>query len=155
MSGDRAGRDARPSGAGVSDPGGPDPAGRARARLRDRHGGVVAAVDDCADRVAAAWEGGATADRSAVAGPLERCLRETGVHAAFPAVLADLVDATGAALRATPVAAPPYVVVTGEGVVLRATVADGRLVVTLRAFAVGDGLYRRLSDVRPVVDRVR
>jgi hypothetical protein len=133
----------------VSDPDGP--AGRARARLRTRHADVLAAVDDCADRVAAGWDGGETGDRSAVADPLAACLRSRGVLDALPGVLADLVAAAGGSLAATPVAAPPYVVVTGEGVVLRATLSGGRLVVTLRAFDVGDGRYRRRDGVAPRV----
>jgi hypothetical protein len=59
-------------------------------------------------------------------------------------------------MPAPPVAAPPYVVVTSEGVVLRATIPDGRLVVTLRVFDVERGAetrYVRRSTVDVSVER--
>lgn len=100
-------------------------------------------IDECADAVVAAWDGDGTADREALVGPFERRLREAGVHSSLPAVLTDAVAAAGYDLAADPVAAPPYVVVTSTGPLLRATVADGRLVVAFRSFAVdsdGDGV---------------
>jgi hypothetical protein len=113
-----------------------------RRRIRADHADVVDRVAECSAAVAAAWDGDATADRAALVDPLERRLRETGVLADLPAVLIDAVDAAGGELAATPVAAPPYVVVTSTGPLLRATVDAGRLVVAFRTFAVergGDG----------------
>lgn len=106
----------------------------ARARLLDAHADLVEAVCESADAVAAA--AGAPTDGEAIVRPLTAALRETGALERFPAALADAVDATGRSLPATPVAAPPYVVVTSRGPVLRATLSDGRLVVSIRAFAV-------------------
>lgn len=97
---------------------------------------TVEATLACAEHVAASWGGPGITDRSAVTDPFERLLRETGVLGTYPAVLAECVDAAGATLRARPVAAPPYVVVTSTGVVLRATLDGGRLVASVEAFAV-------------------
>lgn len=129
----------------------------ARNRILDAHGDVVRGVVAVADAVAAAWDDPAasgdgsaaagddfvadpdfpaTADRAAVVEPLRAELRARGLLDRMPAVLADAADAAGYDLPAEPVAAPPYVVVTGRGPVLRGTVADGRLVVVLTVFRV-------------------
>jgi hypothetical protein len=107
-----------------------------RAHLLDERRELVATVRDCADAVAADWASEATTDRDAVTGPLRATLERAGVLGQFPAVLRECVAAAGGQLRAEPVAAPPYVVVTSVGPVLRATLDDGRLVVTFRVFAV-------------------
>ncbi|MFB6072626.1 MAG: hypothetical protein ABEJ88_06635 [Halobacterium sp.] len=114
-------------------------AGAARERIEGEHGDVVAAVDACADAVAESWDGDAADDAAAVADPLEACLAERGVLDALPGVLADAVAAAGGELQASPVAAPPYVVVTSRGPVLRATTDDGRLVARIDAFRVTTG----------------
>jgi hypothetical protein len=114
-----------------------------RSYLLAEHGAVFDTASDCADAVAAGWDGESTADRDAVTGPLEATLRRSGILERLPAVLAGAVDAAGYQLRAEPVAAPPYVVVTSTGPVLRATVSDGRLVVSLRLFEVRRGTERR------------
>lgn len=118
---------------------------RVRAALRDEHPDLVAAVAECADAVAAAWDGDDAADRAAVVPPFRAALGERGVLAAAPDALATAADAAGFALPAEPVAAPPYVVVTSRGLALRATTDGGRLVVTVEAFAVERG-----DDVRYV-----
>jgi hypothetical protein len=112
-----------------------DPAA-ARAHLLSERRDLVATVLDCADAVAADWDGTATTDPDAVTGPLRVTLDRAGVLADLPVVLRECVSAAGGRLRAEPVAAPPYVVVTSVGPVLRATLDAGRLVVTLRAFRV-------------------
>lgn len=114
-----------------------------RSYLLAEHRTVLDTASDCADAVAAGWDGESTTDRDAVTGPLEATLRRSGVLGQLPAVLAGAVDAAGYQLRAEPVAAPPYVVVTSTGPVLRATVSDGRLVVSLRLFEVQRGTERR------------
>ncbi|SEO73620.1 hypothetical protein SAMN04487948_104455 [Halogranum amylolyticum] len=127
-----------------------------RSYLLSEHENLLATAVDCADAVAAGWDGESTTDRDAVAGPLTATLRRAGVLERLPAVLAGAVDAAGYRLRAEPVAAPPYVVVTSTGPVLRATLADGRLVVSLRLFAVereGERRYvRGPRDPGKVVD---
>ncbi|WP_439026483.1 hypothetical protein [Haloarchaeobius sp. DT45] len=110
-----------------------DPAADARAALLDSYETLICDVGDCADAVAAAWEGPPT-DRREVVEPLTALLRRRGILAQLPEVLASAVDAAGYDLRADPVPAPPYVVITSTGPVLRATVADGRLVVRVECF---------------------
>lgn len=106
--------------------------------------------------VAREWEesppGAGTADRDAVVPAFERALDASGLLAHLPRVLSDLVAAAGRPMPAPPVAAPPYVVVTSEGVTLRTALDAGRLVVAFDAFAVergGDGSlrYARRDDV--------
>jgi hypothetical protein len=107
-----------------------------RAHLLGERRPFVAGVLACADHTARTWGGEATTDRVAVAEPFESCLRASELYGSFPDLLAECVEAGGASLSARPVADPPYVVVTSVGVLLRATLSDGRLVVTLRAFEV-------------------
>ncbi|WP_232686618.1 hypothetical protein [Halobacterium zhouii] len=125
----------------------------AREFVREEHTGVVTRLDSCADAVAASWGADSVEDAGAIATPLEGCLDEAGVLDRLPDVLAGAVDAAGAELAASPVAAPPYVVVTSRGVVLRATVDAGRLVVRVDAFRVTeDGRYERAeTTVRAAV----
>lgn len=98
---------------------------------------AVAGAADAADERRSA--GGSTRGGDAVADELERELRSRGVFEEFPDALTGCVAAAGRTLRATPVAAPPYVVCTSVGPVFRATLSDGRLVVTLRVFEVETG----------------
>lgn len=110
--------------------------GSVRAYLLDEHRPLVEAVLSCAEAV----EG---ADDDRLGRYLEVCLRESGVHEQLPGVLAGAVAAAGEELRAQPVAGPPYVVVTGVGPVLRATLDAGRLVVTVETFEKGPSGYVR------------
>jgi hypothetical protein len=107
-----------------------------RAHLLGERRSTVAATLACADHVAGTWGAEGTTDRAAVTEPFERLLEETGVLARYPTVLAECVAAAGKTLSARPIAAPPYVVVTSTGVILRATLDGGRLVVGIEAFAV-------------------
>ncbi|ADE04298.1 hypothetical protein [Haloferax volcanii] len=110
--------------------------------LRDDHERLLTVVGQCATAVTAEWDGDSVTDRERVVPPFRRALDGSGALSRLPRALADAVTATGRPMAAPPVAAPPYVVVTGEGVVLRANLGDGRLVVLLRAFEVdrgGDG----------------
>ncbi len=131
-----------------------EPSRAARRRIRRDHATVLEGIDACADRVAASWDGDAATDRADVVDPLRAELESMGVLARLPDVLVDAVDATGHALPASPVAAPPYVAVTSRGPVLRATIDPGRLVVRVDAFEVvreSTPRYRRLEDVRLAV----
>ena len=100
------------------------------------HGELLETVLACADGVAASWDGDATTDRERVVEPFEQALDERGVTDRLPTLLAGVVDTLGEDLSAQPVAAPPYLAVTSVGPVLRATLADARLVVTIRVFAI-------------------
>lgn len=117
----------------------PVPVRSARARVQSEHLAVLGAIDYCADEVRASWESDRTRDRRAVVEPLRTELDGMGVLERLPIVLSDAVEATGYALSATPVPAPPYVAVTSRGPVLRATTDAGRLVVLVRAFDVERG----------------
>ena len=133
-----------------------DPATLAREYVLDEHGATVESVLRRADAVATDWEGDAARDRRAVVTPLRDELDAAGVLARLPDVLAGAVRAAGFSLPATPVAAPPYVVLTSRGPLLRATVADGRLVVALDAFAVErEETVRYVRDATTPDDAVR
>lgn len=127
-----------------------DPAARARRYLLAEHRPLVATTLDCADAVAADWERSRVSDGDRIAGPLRAALDRAGVLAACPGALRGAIEAAGYEPTAEPVAAPPYVVVTSIGLLLRATVGDGRLVATVAAFRVersADGpRYRRGAE---------
>lgn len=119
-----------------ADDDGSDPATAAQRRVASAHADTLATVRECAEATAATWDGERTADRAAVVRPFEAALERSGALDRLPAVLSTAVAATGRELQADPVPAPPYVAITSVGPVLRATLPDGRLVVTLRTFAV-------------------
>jgi hypothetical protein len=125
----------------------------AREYVEGEHAAIVDAVADCADEVAASWDGDSTTDASQVSERLEAALTETGVLDALPGVLHGAVDAAGGEMQAEPVAAPPYVVVTSRGPVLRATLPQGRLVARFVMFRVtDDGRYERAPPDASTVD---
>ncbi|MFA9415564.1 hypothetical protein [Natrinema sp. HArc-T2] len=126
-----------------------------RRRIRTDHASIVDGIDACADAVAAPWDTARTTDSETVADGLRRTLSDAGIDETLPSVLVDAVEATGCELRATPVPAPPYVVVTSRGPMLRATIDPGRLVIRFDAFEVvrdpASGRppsYRRLDGTR-------
>ncbi len=119
---------------------------RAGTRLRTQHEAVIGSIDDCAERVATSWADDRVGDRRLVVEPFRTTLEDRGVLAELPTVLADVVEHLGYDLPATPVAAPPYVVVTSRGLLLRATLPPGRLVIAVECFEVcrdPDPFYRR------------
>lgn len=127
--------------------------------IRSKHPEVLAAIDSCADEVCASWDGDPTRGSRAVVDPLTTRLEERGVLDRLPRVLADAVEVAGYDLPATPVAAPPYVVVTSRGPILRATIDPGRLVIRFDAFEIvrstdGAVRYRRREGVAPVASLV-
>ncbi|MFC7201935.1 hypothetical protein ACFQJC_00255 [Haloferax namakaokahaiae] len=123
----------------------------ARRVLEDEHSRLITVVRQCADAVAESWSDEFTTDREQVVPRFAQALDGSGALSRLPGALADAVTATGRPMPAPPVAAPPYVVVTSEGVVLRATVGDERLVITLRVFALEtegeEKRYTRTPDV--------
>lgn len=108
---------------------------RVRRRLLDAHSPTLQTVFDCADAVATTWEGPPT-DRSAVVPLFRTALQKMGALDALAAAWTDSLTHAGYEPSARPVPNPPYVVVTSVGVVLRATVSEGRVVATLRTFDV-------------------
>ncbi|WP_224268824.1 hypothetical protein [Haloprofundus salinisoli] len=129
---------------------------RVRAHLLSEESTLLASVVDCADAVAAGWPDETTTDRGHVVPPLEAVLARAGITDRLPGLLARCVDAGGYQLAAPAVAAPPYVVITATGPVLRATLEPGRLVISIRVFEVergdgsdidaGDPRYRRRGE---------
>ena len=125
---------------------------RARENRLDEHTVLVTHLTNFADPVAAPWETPPT-DRAGVVEPFRAVLAESGVLDGLPTLLADAVEAAGYDLQARPVAAPPYVAVTSVGPVCRATVADGRLVVTFELFELdrsGDAATYHRRDCPPM-----
>jgi hypothetical protein len=110
-------------------------------RLLDAHRPALERALSCADAVAAGWDGETTTDRGAVVPRYETVLREADALQPLVAALDDAVSSGGHTLAARPVADVPYLAVTSEGVVLRASTENGRVVVTLRAFEIEP--YRR------------
>lgn len=122
-----------------------DPVRRARDHVLESRAETAAAVLECADGVVAEREGDATASPESVGEPrsvadsLRAELEAEGIWSQLPDVLAGAVRATGRSLSATPVAAPPYVVATSRGPMLRATLDGGRLVILFHVFDVAGG----------------
>jgi hypothetical protein len=119
----------------------------ARECVVTEHDDALAAVGACADAVADSWSESTTSDGTTLADGLELCLTESGALEALPGVLAAAVRAAGGTLSSEPVAAPPYVAVTSRGPVLRGTLDEGRLVVTLAVFRVTDDRRYERTDV--------
>lgn len=130
-----------------------DPAAAARERLLASEADTIDAVLRAATAIATDTEGEvadgwfrlddgrpATTEREAVVSRLRAALDGAGLLHDLTTLLATAVDAAGYELAARPVPAPPYVVVTSTGPVLRATVEDGRLVVALDCFEVVRGV---------------
>jgi hypothetical protein len=91
-------------------------------------------VSAAADAVESNWGGESTTDRDAVVGAFASELRARDALVSLPGALVGAVAAADRILLANPVPAPPYVVFSSRGPVLRATLSDGRLVVTLCVF---------------------
>lgn len=114
-----------------------DPERTVRERLLDAHAETLAATAAACREVAAAWDDDVVADSALVTEPLEALLRERGLAVALLDLLTTGAAALDSSIRGDPVAAPPYLAITGRGPVLRATLADGRrLVVTVELFAI-------------------
>lgn len=111
------------------------------ARLLEDHRSLLEDALSCADAVAAGWEGETTTDRAAVVGPYRATLERAELLAPLVSALSEAVSAAGGELIARPVPDVPYLAITGQGIVLRGPIADGRIVVTIEAFEVDP--YRR------------
>jgi hypothetical protein len=113
-----------------------DPARAAAAYLRTERADLVQTVGECADRVAGTWPGDAATDSGAVRAPLREELDAAGALDRFPEALSGAAEAAGRELLAEPVAAPPYVVVTSRGPLLRAGFDTERLLLGVAVFTV-------------------
>jgi hypothetical protein len=116
--------------------GGELPAVAAKRRVLSDHRDTVQAVIEAADAVADDWTARFVVDRTDVVEPMEAELRARETNAELLTVLTESVESAGYALRGTPVPAPPYLAVTGQGPVLRGTVENGRLVLEFQVFGI-------------------
>ena len=107
-----------------------------RSHLRSTYGNILAAIAASADATADSWPGESVTERQRVVDPFRSALDERDVLDELPGLLEDLVATVGEDLTASPVAAPPYIVVTSTGVLLRGTLPGRRLVVAVSPFAV-------------------
>lgn len=109
---------------------------RIRRYVRTEYADVLGTIDACADAVSSDCGEPLGRKRTAIVEPFRSALEDSDVLAELPAVLADVVDEIDHDLPAPPAPAPPYVVVTSTGVLLRATLPPGRLVIAIEPFAV-------------------
>lgn len=109
---------------------------RVERRIRAGHEQTLARVDACAEVVVTTWEGRSTTDPGPLRQALETALRNRGVMSDFPEIILTATEALGYELSADPVAAPPYVTVSSLGPVLRGTMSEGRIVITIGVFEV-------------------
>lgn len=108
---------------------------RARDRILADHAMALAATVEAAEVVVDS-RNGAAIRREDVAEPLKAVLKQMGIVEQYPAMLASAAETLDESLPAPPVAAPPYVTITGTGPVLRASLSSGRLVIRLAVFTV-------------------
>ena len=120
---------------------------------------LLCRIETAADRVVNTWPGESVSDPSAVREPFADTLADLGVPSRACTLIESVTDRFGLEPVASPVPAPPYVVVTTGGVVLRSTLADGRLVMELAAFEVRtqpSRAYERRDEVAvtaQIIDR--
>lgn len=121
-----------------------------RQYVRSEHGDVLRTIDACADAVGTDPGETVGPDRDAIVEPFRAALKAAGILSRLPALLADVVDEIGHELPAPPSPAPPYVVVTSTGVLLRVTLPPGRLVIAIEPFDVtrdATSPYRRRASL--------
>lgn len=116
--------------------------------VREAFPDVLAALEDAVASATADWPAAGVHDGGRVRTAIRTALQRSGVGERLPQILESSITELDASLPAAPVAAPPYVVVTSEGVLLRATLADARLVIHLLVVTWTNGRYRALADVR-------
>ncbi|OVE86227.1 hypothetical protein [Natronolimnobius baerhuensis] len=112
------------------------PVREARQRIQTAHRPTIAAINDCAIQVAAPWDTARTTNPDAVVGPFRDALEERGLLETLASLLVDVVEALDYECQGSPVPAPPYVIVTSRGPMVRATIDPGRLVIRFDAFEV-------------------
>ena len=128
---------------------------RIRDRLLNRHRPVLRSIVTAAEAVETHWAGESTEDRVAAVAALERELEHDGVLHLIPGVMYDLASTASLSLAAPPVAAPPYVTVTGVGVVIRLPSETQRLVITVHLFRIDRNPTRYRHFGAKLRDRLR
>lgn len=116
--------------------------------VREAHPDVVTTLDDIASRIATAWPDTQITEGSQARTIVAAAVESVEIRQHLPVVLESAVGALDAEMAARPVPAPPYVVVTSTGVVLRATTSAGRLVVRFECVEYVDDQYRPLGESR-------
>jgi hypothetical protein len=84
---------------------------------------------------------------------LRTSLRNQEILCDLPDILKTGIDTLGYELATEPVAAPPYLTVTSLGPVLRGSVEDGRMVITIGVFRLSSEdprRYVRVAENRPL-----
>lgn len=123
-----------------------------RRRILNEHRDTVAAVVEAGTAVVSAIDDRPVTDGDRIRQPLDATLEDRGLRAPLLDLLVTGANALDAEIRGTPVAAPPYLVVTSRGPLCRGTLADGeRLVVELSLFAV-ESRPRRYRFRDPTVE---
>lgn len=121
-------------------------------KLRATHSETIAVIGASADSVQNCLDA-SSANRDTVVGELKAELRRRNRYAVLPELLETAIQTIGLELPTEPVAAPPFVVITGRGPVLRAVFEAGRLIVRIRVFERvedGSGCYERAGTTLSV-----
>lgn len=119
----------------------------ARRHLLEEHEATLEAVSECLDAVADSLD--LPADRATVVGRQRTAFERADIVDPLVDLLDSALAATGAKPEAPIVAAPPYLVFTGRGPMLRATVDGTRLVVLLQRFELdGERQYVATDEFR-------
>lgn len=121
---------------------------RIRRHVEREHRNVVDGIDACAAAVERSLSDDRRRDGAAIRAALRAELERAGLRQRLSTVLDASLRATSFELPAELVPAPPYVVVTSRGPMLRATLDSGRIVIRFDVFEVDrDGGYRGLDGV--------
>ncbi len=110
---------------------------------------TIQRVVGVADDVAAGWTDGTTTDRDELVAGLTGGLEAENLHTPLIECLQHGIRVGGFELPATPVPAPPYLVVSSTGPLLRAGISPGRLLLSFDVFEVIRGeptMYRRAGS---------
>lgn len=126
--------------------------------LLHEHRTLITTVLTCADAVVDTTADTAAEplpDCSNPAAPLYEQLDRANVIDRLPTILSETVELVGSPLAAEPVAAPPYVVVTNVGPIMRAPLEERRLVITIEAFRVNREQETKRNTTRDTPRYVR
>jgi len=128
---------------------------RVKRRCETEHAETIERIGHCADATASMWPESVdgdryTTDRNSVSSQLTTVFDRAGVRTALVSVLTDLCTHIGEPLPAQPVSAPPYVVISTTGPMVRATLPSGRLVVQFMIFEIDRSTADQVRILRKV-----
>lgn len=118
--------------------------------VTSRHEPFLTDIESAATAVTESWECDWVDDPSAIVDPLGCELDRRNVIDRCPRVIEDVLSELGSRPFAPIVAAPPYVVVTSRGPMLRATLDECRIILLIRVFSVDTGgpvRYERTKEL--------